>query len=325
MKIVKLQFSISDINFYHVSFINPILKGESIKMDLKKYELLADVAETENFTLSGNKLGYTQSGVSHIIKSLENEMGFPLFVRTRRGVSLTDNGKKIVPLVRQLLSENSRLEQTISALNGLQTGSINIGTYSSISINWLPKIIYEFQNDFPYIDIHMKEGGIDEIESWIENSTVDFGFCSHRPSQKFDWIPLHDDPLMAILPKDFKAPVNGTYAVSNFQDKPFIMSAFGIDYDIHLLLTKSGVKPYIRFSSTDDHAIISMVANHLGISILPNLIIQEWSSQVTTLPLEPYSFRSLGIGIKSLAHISPASKKFIEYTERILETAYSKS
>ncbi|MBV4418441.1 LysR family transcriptional regulator [Clostridium tyrobutyricum] len=294
-------------------------------MDLKKYELLADIAETGNFTTSGDKLGYTQSGVSHIIKGLEREMGFPLFVRTRRGVLLTDNGKRIVPLIRQLLLENSRLEQTINELNGLNTGSITIGTYASISINWLPKIIYEFQNNFPYIDIHMKEGGIDEIESWIEDSTVDFGLCSHRPSQKFDWIPLHDDPLMAILPKDFPIPESGTYETSNFQNQPFIISEVGIDYDVRLALTKEDVNPYIRFSSTDDHAIISMVANHLGISILPSLIIQEWSNQVTTLPLEPYQHRNLGIGIKALNHISPASKKFIQYTEDVVENIILKS
>lgn len=287
-------------------------------MDLKKYELFCDVAETGNFTISGDKLGYTQSGVSHIIKGLENEMGFSLFVRTRRGVSLTDNGNRLLPLVRQLLSENSRLEQTISALNGLYAGSITIGTYSSISINWLPKIIYEFQKDFPGIDIHMKEGGIDEIESWIENNTVDFGFCSSRTSQEFDWIPLHDDPLMAILPKDFPIPKSRTFAISAFQNRPFIISAFGIDYDIHLALTNAKITPCIRFSSTDDHAIISMVANHLGISILPNLIIQEWSNLVTALPLEPYSYRSLGIGIKSLEHTSPAAKKFIDYTKRLI-------
>jgi len=287
-------------------------------MDLKKYELFDYVAETGNFTKSGDKLGYTQSGVSHIIKGLENEMGFPLFVRTRRGVSLTDNGKRIVPLIRQLLADNSRLEQTINALNGLATGSITIGTYSSISINWLPKIIYEFQKDFPSIDIHMKEGGIEEIESWIENNTVDFGFCSQRNSQGFDWIPIHKDTLMAILPKDFPIPKNKVYKISDFQNQPFIISALGIDYDIHLALTKADVTPYIRFSSTDDHTIISMVSNHLGISILPNLIIQGWSNKITSLPLEPYSFRSLGIGIKSLKHISPASKKFIEYTKRLV-------
>lgn len=288
-------------------------------MDLRKYELFADVVETGNFTTSAERLGYTQSGVSHIIKGLEEEIGFSLFVRTRRGVELTDNGNKIVPLVRQLLSDNSRLEQTIGALNGLTIGSITIGTYLSISINWLPKIIFEFQKDFPGIDIHMKEGGINEIESWIENNHVDFGFCSRRDSQKFDWIHLQNDPLMAVLPKDFPIPANGSYPISDFHNQPFIISAMGIDYDIHLALTKASVKPCVRFSSTDDNAIISMVANHLGISILPNLITQRAASSITAIPLEPYSYRALGVGVKSLKNISPASKKFIQYIKRLVQ------
>ncbi|AWI04835.1 LysR family transcriptional regulator [Clostridium drakei] len=287
-------------------------------MDLKKYELFSDVADSGNFTISGNKLGYTQSGVSHIIKGLENEFGFSLFVRTRRGVSLTDNGKTILPLIRQLLANNSHLEQTINAINGLVTGSITIGTYSSIAINWLPKIIYEFQKDFSSININIREGGIDEIESWIENNTVDFGFCSKRNSQEFDWIPIKDDPLMAILPKDFPIPKNGIYEISDFQNQSFIIHGLGIDYDIHLALRKSKVTPCIHFSSTDDHTIISMVANHLGISILPNLIVKDWSDLITSLPLEPYTFRSLGIGVKSLKYLSPASKKFIEYAKNLL-------
>ena len=54
-------------------------------MDIKKLELCADVAETRNFTRSGDRMGYTQSGVSHILKFLETEIGFPLFVRTKQG------------------------------------------------------------------------------------------------------------------------------------------------------------------------------------------------------------------------------------------------
>jgi DNA-binding transcriptional LysR family regulator len=289
-------------------------------MDLKKYELFAAVAESGNFTASAERLGYTQSGISHIIKGLEAEIGFPLFVRTRRGVSLTENGTRLLPLIRQLLAANARLEQTVGSLKGLDTGSITIATYSSIAINWLPKIIFAFQEDYPAIDIHMKEGGIDEIESWIENSTVDFGFCSQRDSQKFDWIHLNEDPLMAILPGNFPVPDSGSYPIAAFHNQPFIISDLGIDYDIHLALTRAKVLPYVRFSSTDDHAIISMVANHLGISILPNLIIRNTASSITALPLEPFASRSLGIGIKSLKNVSPASKKFIQYAMRIVQS-----
>lgn len=82
-------------------------------------------------------------------------------------------------------------------------------------------------------------------------------------------------------------------------------------------LTKAEVKPSVRFSSTNDNAIISMVANHLGISILPNLITQKETDSITAIPLNPYVYRTLGIGIKSIANISPVSKKFIQYVKKV--------
>ena len=77
-------------------------------MDLNKYTLFADVAETKNFTKTGERMGYTQPGVSHILKTLENEPGFPLFLRTKRGIKLTPNAEVILPIERNMLrSTNS--------------------------------------------------------------------------------------------------------------------------------------------------------------------------------------------------------------------------
>ena len=85
-------------------------------MDISKYALFADVADTGNFTKSGERMGYTQPGVSHILKAMESEFGFPLFVRTKQGVVPTHNAEAILPLVRQLLAVNEQLEQMHSKL-----------------------------------------------------------------------------------------------------------------------------------------------------------------------------------------------------------------
>lgn len=287
-------------------------------MDLIKYSVLVSVADTGNLTETGRRLGYTQSGISHIIANLESEIGLPLLKRGRRGVELTANGKRVVEVARQLLLENDRLEQTVSAIKGVTLGSLTIGTYDSISISWLPKILYHFQRDFPGISIHLREGGVDEIEGWIDNSLVDFGFLSSRSTQQFDWIPLREDPLLAILPKEYPAPPDGVFPIADFEGQPFVMSAAGIDHDVHLALTNAGIRPAVRFSSTNDHAIISMVANQLGVSMLPRLIVQDQLDRVTALPLKPYASRMLGIGIRSLTRVSPAAKMFIEYTQKYL-------
>ncbi|MDD3173514.1 MAG: LysR family transcriptional regulator [Herbinix sp.] len=289
-------------------------------MGIKEYALFADVAETKNFTRSGERMGYSQSGVSHILKNLEDELGFSLFLRTKHGVSLTPNAELILPLVRNLLASNEKLEQNVNAINGIETGQITIAAFSSISIHWLPVILYEFQETYPGIEIHLKEGGTDDIAKWIEESLVDFGLFSKRNMRSLEWIPLYEDPLMAVLPKDYPIPADGHFPINEIGNQPFIISAMGVDYDIHYALQEAGISPSIHFSSKDDHAIISMVSNHLGISILPKLIVTGFEEKITALPLKPFYSRDLGIGLRSSKDLAPAAIKFIEFTKRILPT-----
>lgn len=289
-------------------------------MDINKYALFADVAETRNFTKSGERMGYTQPGVSHILKTLENELGFPLFIRTKQGVSLTPNAEQILPLVRNLLAVNENLDQTINSLNGLEKGRLKIATFASVSIHWLPTIIHKFQQDYPGIDIDLMEGGTDDIVSWAESNVVDFGFLSRRHTKSLEWISLYDDPLMAILPKDHPADPGTSYPIEAMDGASFIISAVGTDYDVHHALKKADIKPSIHFSSKDDHAIVSMVANQLGVSILPKLVIRDFENQIKALPLEPYFSRNLGIGVRSIENMTPAATRFIEYTKELIPT-----
>ncbi|MGN0202903.1 MAG: LysR family transcriptional regulator [Coprococcus sp.] len=287
-------------------------------MDIKKCSLFADVAETENFTKSGERLGYTQSGVSHILKSLESEVGFPLFIRTKQGVKLTSNAEQILPTVRSLLAMHENLEQIINEINGLETGQLTIATFSSISIHWLPKIIHRFKEIYPNINIKLMEGGTDDIVEWVEADLADFGFVSQRQINLLEFIPLCEDPLMAVLPTDYPIPDSSAFKISDFKDQNFIISAMGTDYDIHYALNTSGVEPNILFSSKDDHAIISMISNKLGISILPKLVIRNFENQISSYPLDPYFHRTLGIAVKSRENMSPAAIKFLNLTKEML-------
>ena len=288
-------------------------------MIIRKYKVFLKAAEFGNLTRTGEVMGYTQSGVSHMMKSLEAEVGFPLLKRSSKGISLTDNGEKLFPIVRKLLDCNEQLEQTISSINGLITGNVRIGSFSSISVHWLPRIIKSFQSDYPMVDIRLLEGGIEEIDGWLMEGAADVGFFSRQPHQSFDWLPLKQDPLMAVLPKDYPLAEGEPFPIEAFNGKPFIMSALGFDYDIHRVLDQNNVTPDIKFSSMDDYAIVSMVANDLGFSILPELVLKWCAGHVRLAELEPKGYRTLGIAVPSLNNVSPAVKKFLAYAENILK------
>ena len=290
-------------------------------MDIKKYEVFLKVAELGTLTRVGEVIGYTQSGISHMMKSLEKEVGFPLFWRHSQGITLNDNGKQLLPVVRKMLLWNEQLRQTISSINGLEIGNINVGTFSSISIHWLPHIIKEFQSCYPKIHFALYEGGLRLVENWLIDGVADIAFLSRQPYHSFEWIMLKEDPMLAVLPKDYPLSDECCFPVENFNDAPFIMpmSSTGFDHDVHSVLEKSNFSASIKFSSIDDTAIISMVEHGLGISILPELVLKDRSSRVKTLSLKPEYFRSLGIALPSIDGASPAVKKFLEYTDHILK------
>ena len=209
-------------------------------------------------------------------------------------------------------------KQASASLKGLDTGHLTIASFASISRNWLPRALHEFQEDYPGIEIELLEGGTDDIVQWINDSVADLGLVSKRHTDGLEWIPLYEDPLMAILPKSFSTS-SDFCPIIDLMAHPFIISTAGTDYDVHYALQSSGINHDIRFSSMDDLAIVSMVANNLGVSILPKLVIDGMDEKVLTLPLEPYYTRELGIAYKSSANLSPAARRFIEKVQLILQ------
>lgn len=287
-------------------------------MDIQKYRAFLGAVDAGNFTKAGETLGYTQSGMSHMMKSLEAKMGFALFNRSSTGITLNADGKRLLPAIRELVQCGERLDQIIAEIKGVEIGDIRIGTFSSISTHWLPCIIREFQANHPKININLYEGGIREVENWLDEGIVEIGFLSRQPHHAFDWIPLKEDPLLAVLPKDTPLAAGRAFPLAAFQGKPFIMSDAGFDDDIHRVLEQNGVVADIKFSSQDDYAIVSMVRNGLGLSILPELVLQWSAHHVLTTELEPRAWRSLGIATPAGKSLSPAAEKFIGYADRIL-------
>ena len=289
-------------------------------MEYNKYMIFLEVAKCGNLTKAADTLGYTQSGISHTLRRLEEEYNLSLFYRSRNGAQLTPAGEAILPYVTQLVQSEKSLKQMVQSLHDLHQGTLNIGSYISISRNWLPSIIQRFKQDFPSIKINFKEGGNEDILLWLENHEIDLGFLSTDQQEGMEWIPLATDHLRAVLPRDYPVPASGLFPLEDFHGKTFIISAPGIDIDIHRTLQTYQITPDIQYSAKDDYTIISMVEHHLGISILPELILQDHSGNVLTLPLEPDCTRQLGILVPSVSLSSPVTSTFIEYTRLYIDS-----
>lgn len=292
-------------------------------MDIKKCKLFVITAETRNISRTAELMGYTQSAVSHNLKSLEKEVGIQLFKRDRYGVHLTSLGADFLFYVKRFLSEYERLEQFVYDLHGLEVGTISVGTYTSVSTACLPDVIRSFHESHPNVDIIIKEGGADELASWISNYEIDLAFISKQPGFDFDFIHLIDDPLVAVFPEDHPLDgYDGSFPVADFNGKAFIKSETGIEYDITRLLDRTRVNPDVLLSAKDDSTIISMVEGGLGIAILPQLSCKGRPGRYKTMPLEPYFTRDLGIALRSLESATPITRSFIYAVQSYFDANY---
>jgi len=289
-------------------------------MDIKKCEVFLRSVDSGSFSKAAKELGYTPSGISHMMNALEDELGFQLLVRKRNGVEPTAEGERIIPILRELVKWDEQLTQVTSEITGLETGTITIGTYASMSVHWLPKIIKAFQEDYPNINIKMMEGVRQELESWMDEHRIDLCFYSYQPPMKHDWIPLKDDPMLAILPPEHPLAKNKSYPIAACEKEQFIMPALGYDYDVVHLLEEAHLSVNIRFSTMDNYAILSMIECGLGMSIMNELVTKGRICDVVMLPLEEPKHITMGIALPSLSTASPATRKFIAYAKKIVAT-----
>jgi DNA-binding transcriptional LysR family regulator len=266
-------------------------------------------------TKAAELLNLSQSGVSHALSSLESEFGFPLLTRDRSGISLTSNGTRILEHVREILHQNERLKKEVAAINGLEIGLVRIGTFTSISTQWLPGVIAQFHSYHPTIEIELLDGNYDEIENWIANGTVDFGFVSLPTTKLYEIIPLKRDRMLCILPAKYPLQYQKTILLDDIKDEPFIMPKWGSVDDVKRILHQSKVKLKVKYEVTDDRAIIAMVSNGLGISILPEMVLSRTPENVNIACIEQSPYRTIGIAAHSIKNISPSAKKFINCTK----------
>ena len=281
--------------------------------NLLKYRAFVQTVESGSFTKAAKELNYAQSSVSKMIADLEKEWGVTLLERNRKGLYLTSSGEQILPYVRTVLQDFQKLEGYIDQLHGVQTGTVRIGTFASVAINWLPNIFAEFQRDYPGIDCEMFLGDYEEVEQWIEEGRVDCGFIRMPSTTKLDTILLKEDAYKVVLPMGHPLAALEKINIKKLDKQPFFLLEQGGKTEVTELLEKNQVHPNIRFTTWEDFAIMSMVEKGLGISILPEMILQRIPYKIEIRPLEEPYYRKICIAMKNGKRITPTTQKFIEY------------
>ena len=287
-------------------------------MDTRKLEALLTAVELGSFTRAAEVLGYTQSGLTHMMNSLEKDIGFALLVRDRTGIRLTAAGERVFPMIQDVLRSGEILEQEIRRINIRREETIRVAAYASIAMHWLPEIIQRFRDNHPDVTVDIQMGSVEEVYRWVREDKVDMCFASRQEGINLEWTHLRDDPLLVILPPDYDLRGRNSLHIRCLQGMDFLMPSLGFHLDIMRAL--GDVQPNIRETQVSDSVIISMVEHGLGVSVLSELVLKGRRDNVVAVPMDPPAVRELGIAVRSKKELRPMARRFITEAREILES-----
>lgn len=294
-------------------------------MDTKKVQALLAAIDLGSLTAAASELGYTQSGLTHMMNSLENELGLNLLLRSKSGVRLSPAGQELLPELRSLADAAGALDLAAEQLRQRNCSTLRLGAYSSIARHWVPQIMAEYRKVCPDTKVSLTMDGLVELYSAVRDDQLDCIMTSYDESlaQGFGWIPLWEDELVAVLPESF--PLEGdVLPVERFDGTQFLMPSQGADTYILPIFSASPrkIEPHIITTNLDDESIVSMVEHGLGVSLLSRLVVKGMNYQVKIVPISPKHFRFLGI-IVSEKHMHDKNiRRLISCSQSIITAKY---
>ncbi|MDP9526238.1 LysR family transcriptional regulator [Pseudomonas protegens] len=287
-------------------------------MTLTQLEIFSRVAELAGFTSAATRLGISQSAVSHAIKSLEQELGVELFRRHQAQVELTDIGRQLLLRARAMLGLAATLEQEAADARGMKRGTLRIGSFGpTSSTRLLPRILEEYRQEYPGIEVHIDEGPDRQVLQWLEERRIDLGFVV-LPEERFDTFALLEDQLVALIPATHALAGEPQVRLDQLCHDPFVLTEAGSAELVSRLFVGAGLRPNIRYRSSQLLSTLETVARGEALSILAELSLPpRTDARYVSKALSPPVRRQVGIAVLDQRQSSPATLAFIRHAQRL--------
>jgi DNA-binding transcriptional LysR family regulator len=288
-------------------------------MELTQLRTFRVVAETLNFTRAGERLHLTQSAVSQQIKALEEELGEPLFIRSKRGVRLSRAGQEALEHAVKILDLAEELRERVSGRRGPLTGHVKVAAATQAFAQLFAPLFESFMRTHPGVDLTFRStASTDQTISAIEEGTADVGFAAlpvYSPSVKLQ--PLFEDELLLVVGHAHRLAGHDSVTLEELRGEPWILLERGasIRRATDSFFHEVGVEPALALESNDTYFIKLMVERGMGISLLPAWVVRDevaWGWLVR-LRIEGHRLRR-EVAALCLGRFQPAaSRAFLEF------------
>lgn len=285
------------------------------RIKLSQLRVLVAVADWGNFSEAALRLQISQAAVSYAIATLEEELGISLLFRGRQGAKLTPAGQEIIKDARQILQLIEGMTERALSHRGLQGGRVRIAAYRSVAARLLPEFLAQFHRQYPQVRVSITEcSDCGEIERALQDRSVDVGL-TYLPASGFlqTW-PLMRDEYVVLLPPNSQIP-GPELTWPDLNAHPFIsvVPEFASYTRVRTHLQRfGGLKLVSTFEVREATTMVSMVAQGLGMTIIPRLAAEPIPANVQLHRLPVALDRPIGVAMVADALHPPAVFALVE-------------
>lgn len=284
-----------------------------------RYRAFVETVNRGSITAAANALGYTQPGISRILHSLEEEWGVSLFDRGRKGIVATEEARRLYPHCLSILETKGVLDQTIAQIKGSIVGTIRIGGYFSVLTTWIPDLLDTLHQSHPGLEFQIFEGNAEEQFQMLQNNSLDIGFLSSSAPEHYQFIPLYQDPIVAIMPDDHPLTAQETVTPGDLTRYPFLIKPEHAYGALREMLHDQPNMIDSGFSVKTDNALLGLVRKGMGIGVVGEMVAKA-GMPVTYRHLSPAYYRTIGLAVPHWKPLTPALQTFIRETCRLYQS-----
>jgi DNA-binding transcriptional LysR family regulator len=295
-------------------------------IELRHLAALQALSTEGTFGRAATALGYTQSAISQQIATLERLVGMRLVERPGgpRPVTLTEAGRLLLRHADSIVSRLQAAQADLTALAQGDSAALRVGTFQSVGAKVLPRILSRFRDEWPGVDVHLRESASDdELTAWVESGQLDLAFVQMpAEAESIETTELLRDPYVLLVRPD--SPLVARDRTPTLKE---LVSGRLIGFHvcratnaIESQLRTTGLEPEFVFRSDDNGIVQGMVAAGVGSAIVPRLTVDETDELVRVIELgarlQP---RLIGIARHSDRYHSPAAEAFVQVASTVCD------
>jgi DNA-binding transcriptional LysR family regulator len=285
-------------------------------MELRALRYFEAVARHRHFTRAAEELHVAQSALSHQVRRLELELGIELLHRTTRLVEPTAAGRIVAARARVILDGAEALVEEVDELRGLHRGRVTVGALLFGGALDIPALLGSFTSAYREIEVGLREGTVQRMVDGLEDGSIDVAFVLEaRPRDEFERVALSSEELAVVMSPSHELAVSGPIRVAALDGQRLI--GFGPGSSVRELVDaafeRAAARPQIALEGNDLALVRSLVAEGIGLAILPRSFAELPGPALAVRPLSPALRMTVALWWRRGRHLSPAALTFVEF------------